>query len=417
MKSFSLITAAGVATTATGHVAATTSRCDVAMEIPAAFSETIPRSMSKMNVIYEKLSPQVSLFTIQCNPIALNSADWLQFGASTDEVIHTHAASGDYPPFSPSSVLPPSTVRNKHGCYIYLSPLLQSSLKISGGGKPRNTNQRSTTQLEYSNGLADAETFSIEGINPMLVQIPKPVINSPFNATSSSEAEQLAATDVCTLRNIFGTNKNKLWGDLDPETTRVLYHTLLPRALLRLHAQGLDPHELAPLAYEARIAAKKYARERSRVPGRVMAVAFDGFRHLKAYGKWSSQGLSWDEIWDKYECQIKEEVKLSDLSLKSEDLTSRVCLRILERSCNTNGMVDRLVLGERDEKGRIKKRSAAAQEVLAIADRYDQHVHDLLKDRQEKQRLMRKDDFIGSRFINAAQSRLRNLRLGQQGQT
>ena len=125
-------------------------------------------------------------------------------------------------------------------------------------------------------------------------------------------------TSVSSLRTTFGTNKNKIFGDFDPFTTRRLYHTLLPRALLELRGlrdmmldgtvklsssskddddrtttplssstttnNSNNKHnddttninnnnnadliikqelkELAPLAYQARVAAKKYARER-----------------------------------------------------------------------------------------------------------------------------------------------------------
>ena len=50
---------------------------------------------------------------------------------------------------------------------------------------------------------------------------------------------------------------------LSPTQTRALYHTLLPRSLLALSELDiLDPFDLAPLAYQARIAAKEYARSR-----------------------------------------------------------------------------------------------------------------------------------------------------------
>jgi len=176
-------------------------------------------------------------------------------------------------------------------------------------------------------------------------------------------------TDVTTLRSLFGTNRNRLWGDLDAPTARKLYQALLPRALLRLYAEGLAPDELAPLAYEARVAAKVYARERCSVPGRVAATAYDGFRHLKKYGKWSSRGMSWEQLWDKYEEQIREEVAEIDPSVPPEDLTSKVCLRILERSCSTNPGIDRLLLND----------SYFNLEL----DRLDKEVEDILQQKKE----------------------------------
>ena len=187
-------------------------------------------------------------------------------------------------------------------------------------------------------------------------------------------------TSLHTLRQTFGRNRNKLWGDFDSKTTRKLYHTLLPRALLGLYDIGLwSPKELAPLAYEARLAAKKYARERCVVPSRVMAMFYDGFRMWRDWGTWSVEGMSWEQVWDKYETQILEEmmedcrddksrsINLScgedddgsdideyciiDLNESSvqEEITAQICLRILERSCATNGMVDKLFLEDEDE--------------------------------------------------------------------
>jgi len=226
------------------------------------------------------------------------------------------------------------------------------------------------------------------------IKIPRPTVRS-------SEAEGYAATDVSTLRKIFGTNRNKLWGDLDAETARILYHTLLPRALIRLHSQGLAPDELAPLAYEARVAAKKYARERCQVPARVLAVVYDGIRHLRKYGKWSSDGLSWDQIWEKYEKQIQEEIQHTNPSLKLQELTSQVCLRILDRSCRTNELVDRIVMSGGNKKEALKngrKKSVIALEVLAIANKFDREIHELLE-RKEGQSLSRAREFFLMRIF------------------
>jgi len=189
-----------------------------------------------------------------------------------------------------------------------------------------------------------------------------------FKNTNRNEGLDAIPTDVTALRNLFGRNRNSFWGDLDPPTCRRLYQALLPRTLLRLYREGLAAEELAPLAYEARVAAKVYARERSQVPGRIAAVAYDGFRHLWKYGVWSSKGLTWFELWDKYEAQIKEEVAEIDPSVREEDLTSKVCLRILERSCVTNSGVDCLLLSN----------SFVENEL----DRLDKEVEDILQEMQ-----------------------------------
>jgi hypothetical protein len=237
-------------------------------------------------------------------------------------------------------------------------------------------------------------------------------------------------TSVSTLRKSFGTNKNRIWGDFDPSTTRKLYHTLLPRALLELrglrdglmncdvdnkesgsnnsdrrkrnrhwhqrlwqrkeslvprnHAIDNDDEidmddidsvtylqqelkELAPLAFRARLAAKEYARERSRLPARIGSMLYDGYRSWKKYGKWKSTGMTWEQIWNKYEDQVLSEamtelrIKMPEKTIEysaapsverlnatedldDEELTARICLRILERSVVTNDAIDRLFL-------------------------------------------------------------------------
>lgn len=157
--------------------------------------------------------------------------------------------------------------------------------------------------------------------------------------------EQLSSlTDVTSLRNRFGSNRNKLWGDLDKTNARQLYHSILPSNLLELHQQGLSPQVLAPIAFEARKAAKQYVRERSQVPSRIFATMYDGVRHLKKYGSWSSKGMSWNEIWNKYEEQIMLELEQSNQDVSEVDLSWLVSLRILERSCVTNRNIDMYAL-------------------------------------------------------------------------
>lgn len=156
-------------------------------------------------------------------------------------------------------------------------------------------------------------------------------------------------TDVNTLRATFGDNKNKLWGDLDASSCRRLYKTLLPRALLELYRLGLKPEDLAPLAYKARVAAKLYARERCIVPARLWAMAFDGVRAWKKYNRFQTAGMSYDQVWAKYEQEVLDEIETTE-GLTEEDVTAKICLRILERSCTTNSGVDKLFLRESDAK-------------------------------------------------------------------
>lgn len=214
-------------------------------------------------------------------------------------------------------------------------------------------------------------------------------LDTTHNNISAADLRQSAcATDVATLRSMFGTNRNMLWGDLDNVTARRLYHTLLPRLLMGLYAQGLTtPDELAPLAYEARRAAKQYTRERSQVPGRVWATAYDGFRHLKTYGNWSGNGLSWEELWVKYEDEVLEELQegLSDLDNDEVDLSNKVCLKILERSCITNSQIDDRFLKQNGDPVTYGKKNPE-EELLAIASRFEKDINNLLERNGEFQK-------------------------------
>ncbi|CAJ1922518.1 unnamed protein product [Cylindrotheca closterium] len=152
---------------------------------------------------------------------------------------------------------------------------------------------------------------------------------------------------VEALQQTFGVAPP--FGDLSPEQTRRLYHTLLPRSLLGLYEMGvMKPEELAPLAYNARIAAKEYARSRCVWTARLMTTAFDIYRGR--LGKSSS--MSWEELYKKYEAQIVEEECNSELNgnqSDDEDLTMRIYLRILEKSCSTNQAFDSMFLNEEED--------------------------------------------------------------------
>lgn len=197
-------------------------------------------------------------------------------------------------------------------------------------------------------------------------------------------------TSIRTLRLTFGRNRNKFWGDFDAQTTRKLYHTLLPRALLGLYeANLLSPADLAPLAFEARVAAKKYARERCILPGRVAAMVYDGFRSWRTCGTWSVQGMSWEQVWNKYETQILEEymedhshVDIDDLQ---EEITAQICLRILERSCITNEAIDNMFLADsgRKEKDPKRRRANAERDLAKIKTKLDRDMVELLESKRQ----------------------------------
>lgn len=146
--------------------------------------------------------------------------------------------------------------------------------------------------------------------------------------------------------------------NLSPEQTRRLYHSLLPRSLLGLYEMGLmNPEELAPLAYKARIAAKQYARSRCVWTARFATAIFDQYRNLREKKRFGASSLTWEEIYQKYEAQIVREERLKEngkekakgLRRNEADFTMRVYLRILERSCETNQAFDRLFLKEPED--------------------------------------------------------------------
>jgi len=216
-------------------------------------------------------------------------------------------------------------------------------------------------------------------------------------------------------------------------TSRKLYHTLLPRALLGLYEMGLwRVQDLAPLAFEARIAAKKYARERCVVPGRIMAMVYDGWRSWRDWGTWNMEGMSWEQIWFKYETQILEEymmeeeeglftqfgdeegLKLDVMSGASpqdrivglggmtanelqEEITAQICLRILEKSCTTNASIDKMLLQDLKEspefktrnrgkrKKRILRRRNAERDIAKIASKLERDMEELLESNKQLQ--------------------------------
>ena len=202
-------------------------------------------------------------------------------------------------------------------------------------------------------------------------------------------------TSVSAPRNSFGHRKTPIVGDFGPTTTRHFYHILLPCAVLELkelrdtllanesHStndfdfekigrEKASPDkedssetylqnelkELAPLAYQARLAAKKYARERSRIHIRLASLLYDGYRSWRRYGKWKSSGMTYDQIWAKYKEQVLREAEAAVESgddLGEEELTARIYSRILERSVKTNWQIDKLLLKHPDRDNKEEK--------------------------------------------------------------
>lgn len=184
-------------------------------------------------------------------------------------------------------------------------------------------------------------------------------------------------TSLKTLRNTFGSNKNRLWGDLSGPTARRLYKTLLPKALLELAGLGVQPEDLAPLAYKARLAAKLYARYRSHVPSRILASLFDGFRTLKKYGRFQIRGMSYQQLWEKYQKAVVEDFHLESYEdpTDNELAVRQICLKILESSCRTNKNVDRWIL-------RKSVDGVEREDLLQIAKTLEEDVRKLLNSDQ-----------------------------------
>lgn len=251
------------------------------------------------------------------------------------------------------------------------TPRLESTLRRDGrrtrdifgrtSSKLRSTTKRrlitnggfqAPTKTSFrTNATTTATTPERIGITPQRVSSPAGYsdMNSPLIDESNEEYQRRKEewarryTTLEGLRDAFGSNRNKLWGDLDASMARRLYKSLLPTALCELVLDlGVRPEELAHLAYKARKAAKLYSRERCTVPARIGANLFDGWRQFRKYGRFQPAGMSYDQIWDKYRSLIEED--LEDDIRTEEEIVAQTCLKILERSCKTNERIDQIFL-------------------------------------------------------------------------
>lgn len=188
-------------------------------------------------------------------------------------------------------------------------------------------------------------------------------------------ARKYASVDA--LRKTFGGNRNSVWGDLDVSSARLLYKSLLPKALLELHQyyshqQGSSAAtDLAPLAYQARVAAKLYARERSYWPYRLAASLYDGFRQYRKYGKFQTQGMSYEQVWEKYAAALDVE---SSRDCEEDVIAAKIGQKILERACATNPMVDQLCI----RKGDHKRGKLSSEDLQHITEQLENDMQNLL---------------------------------------
>lgn len=236
----------------------------------------------------------------------------------------------------------------------------------------------------------------------------KTVAEEKYERTKKEWEAQFCTLE--SLRELFGENQNKLWGDLDASTTRRLYKILLPRALLGMYQVGVKPEDLAPLAYQARLAAKLYTRERSQVPARVFAQTLDGVRAYKKFGKFQTTGMTYPQIWSKYERMIMDEMEDED-DVDDDAVTAQICLKILERSCQSNSLVDNFFLKNGERSGVSNALMNEQKEDLSTAiDQLEREVKDLLGPVAQKTELERQAVRIKTlRLLVRAKQRLDKL--------
>jgi len=142
-------------------------------------------------------------------------------------------------------------------------------------------------------------------------------------------------TSIETLRKRYG--KGSMWGEWSSSETRQFYKTQLPKALQIDGALGLTLEQRAHLASASRHALRSYARERCHLPGRLLARAYDGLRHLYAFGSWSASGMGWSQVKEKYRRQA---LRALGSSASEEDISLFVYGRIVDKACSTNVIFD-----------------------------------------------------------------------------
>jgi len=260
----------------------------------------------------------------------------------------------------------------------------------------------------FANNYGDSSSMASSSNTALLLP------NTDIHIPNEEEVLEWAHryTSVEALREHFGTNQNKLWGDLQASTARRLYKTLLPRALLELSKLGqIHPQDLAPLAYQARVAAKLYARERCTVPARIAATLFDGFRQWHRYGRFQAHGMTYDQLWEKYAEKILHETESSsqhhhhhhhhdavflhdssdyevdeeckhfdkeDCQDHYEEISEQVCRKILERACVSNEGVDALALRGQDLADETSLQPHQRQLLEHIRSQLEQDMYQLL---------------------------------------
>lgn len=204
-----------------------------------------------------------------------------------------------------------------------------------------------TVVTEYRDSQQEVRTDNLAQQQPESQQNLETIINREslrnLVSTAVDKGSPLAAsfgeplTSVEQLRDTFG-KRQSWWGDLDASETRQLYHLLLPTHLKE--RDEIPLYDRAVMAAEARHAARIYARERGGIPVQLSSAIFDGIRHFQKTGKWSSDGMSIEEVFEKYANQLGVDADAS--SLEDYQNYEEVCRTVLEKSCTTNACVNAL---------------------------------------------------------------------------
>ena len=210
-----------------------------------------------------------------------------------------------------------------------------------------------------------------------------------------------------TFGNTTSSSTPQQQSPLSPTQTRALYHALLPRSLLALsELDVLDPSDLAPLAYQARIAAKEYARSRSSLGSTIMTTIVDQYRNIKN-GKGllpfkpndKSCSMTWDDVWEKYEKQIMDEERVryednpNNAIMNEEELMMQIYMRILEKSCATNEAFDGIFLkdgnGRNNDNNNNEEEEEDDDELSRISSQLEADIQSILLDKKDQKSVMK----------------------------
>ena len=143
-------------------------------------------------------------------------------------------------------------------------------------------------------------------------------------------------TSIEQLRRRYGTSKS-FWGEWSCSETRRFYRQQLPVSLQIDGMMGLSLEERARLAAEARHALRIYTRERCVLHGRLLAMLYDGVRHVQTFGYWRNSGMTWQEVQAKYR---RRAVEMLGEGASEEEVNQLVYELIVEKACETNQIFD-----------------------------------------------------------------------------